>query len=136
MAEKYIRIHGKLIAVTEDVYYAYYHMGRQCRTQREKDGRRRIASYDALDTEDSLGVDLLVDEQSPAVEEVAILHILVEKLHRCLVQLPKSDQKLLRAIYFAGLSERQVAKNTGVHYMTIHDRKIRALRKLRKLMTQ
>ena len=51
MAEKYIKIHGKLIAVTEDIYYAYYHMGHQCRTQIEKEVRNRVASYDALDTE-------------------------------------------------------------------------------------
>ncbi len=50
MAEKYIRIRGKLVAVTEEVYYAYYHMGRQRRTQEEKNGRRQVASYDALDS--------------------------------------------------------------------------------------
>ena len=134
MAEKYIKIHGKLIAVTEEVYYTYYHMDRQRRTQVEKERRRRIASYDALDTEDCLGVDLLADKESTAVEETAMIHILAEKLHCCIEQLPKPDQKLLYAIYFMELSEREFAKREGQHYMTIHDRKIRALKKLREMM--
>lgn len=66
MAEKYIKIHGKLVAVTDEIYYTYYHMGRPRRTQEEKAGRRRIASYDALDTDDSLGIDLLVDHNTPS----------------------------------------------------------------------
>ncbi len=45
MAERYIRVCGKLVAVNEEVYYTYYHMSRQCRTQAEKDGRRQVASY-------------------------------------------------------------------------------------------
>lgn len=134
MAERYIRIHGKLIAVTEDVYYTYYHMGRQRRTQAEKDGRNRVASYDALDTDDGLGIDLLVDESSPSVEEIAIAHILADKLHRCLAQLPAAEQELLNALYFKGWSERMLAQQTGIHYMTIHDRKMRALKKLKKMM--
>lgn len=134
MAEKYIKVRGKLVAVTEDIYYAYYHMARQCRTQAEKDRRNRVASYDALDTDDGLGIELLVDEVSPGVEETVVSHILVEKLHRCLAQLPRAEQNLLSALYLQGWSERKLAECTGTPYMTIHDRKIRALKKLRKMM--
>ena len=134
MADRYIRIYGKLVAVTEDVYYTYYHMGRQRRTQTEKDGRNRVASYDALDTDDGLGIDLLVDETSPSVDEIVIANILAEKLHRCLKRLPRADQELINALYFKGWSERKVARHTGMHYMTIHDRKVRALKKLKKMM--
>lgn len=134
MAEKYIRIHGKLIAVNEDIYYAYYHMGRQRRTQAEKDGRNRVASYDALDTDDGLGVDLIVDDASPSVEETVLTKVMVEKLYRCLSQLPEAEQKLINAIFFDGWSEREFAKQTGTHYMTIHDRKVRALKRLKKMM--
>lgn len=136
MAEKYIRMHGRLIAVTDEVHYAYYHMSRQSRTQREKDRRHHTVSYDALDTADGLGIELLADEETPTVEEIVMLRILTEKLHHCLAQLPEQDQKLLHAIFFEGLSERELAKQAGIHYMTIHDRKTRAIKKLRKLMDQ
>lgn len=134
MAEKFIKIRGKLIAVTEDVYYTYYHMSRQRRTQAEKEERRRVASYDALDTNDGLGIDLLVDEESPSVEDTVIARVMAEKLHRCLALLPDRERSLLKKIYFGEMSERKVAQNLGIPCMTVHNRKIRALRKLRKMM--
>lgn len=136
MADKHIKIRGELVAVTEEVYYIYHHMGRQRRTQAEKDGRRRVASYDALDTNDGLGIDLLVDEASPGVEEAVIARIMSEKLHRCLALLPERDRSLLEKIYFEEMSERQVAQIIGIPQKTLHDRKIRALRKLRKMMVR
>ncbi len=136
MAEKYIRICGKLVAVTEEVYYAYYHMGRQCRTQTEKDSRRQVASYDALDTEDSLGVDLLIDTDSPSVEDTAIANVMAEKLHHCLALLPEGERTLLEKIFFSGMTERQAAQTLGMPNMTVHDRKIKALRTLRKMMVK
>ncbi len=136
MAERYIKIDDKLIEVTEEVYYAYYHMGRQCRTQAEKDCRRRIASYDALDTDDGLGIDLLVDRDPPSVEDTAIAKVMAEKLHRCLALLPEGERALLEKIYFSGMTERQAAQNLGIPCMTLHDRKIKALRTLKKMMTK
>ncbi len=136
MAEKYIRICGKLVAVTEEIYYTYYHMGRQRRTQAEKDGRRQVASYDALDTEDSLGIDLLVDRDSPSVEELAIANVMAEKLRRCLALLPEGERALLDKIYFSGQSEYAVAQTLGIPRMTVHNRKVKALCKLKKMMVQ
>lgn len=136
MAEKYIKIRGEQVAVTEEVYYAYHHMGRQRRTQAEKDERRRVISYDALDTNDGLGVDLLVDEESSGVEDAVIARIMSEKLHRCLALLPDRERSLLEKIYFEDMSERQVAQSLGIPCMTLHDRKVKAIRKLRKLMAK
>ncbi len=134
MAEKYIRVRGKLVAVTEEVYYAYYHMGRQRRTQAEKDGRRQVTSYDALDTEDSLGVDLLVDKDSPSVEELAIANVMTEKLSRCLALLPKGEQELLHALYFEGQSERKYAETIGITQNAVNKHRHKVLLKLRRLM--
>ncbi len=102
MAEKYIRIRSKLVTMSEEVYYTYYHMDRQRRTQAEKDGRRRIAFYEALDMDDGLGIDLLVDLDSPGVEDIAIAKVMAEKLHRCLARLPEGEHTLLEKIYFWG----------------------------------
>lgn len=136
MAEKYIKIRGKLVTVTKDVYYTYYHMGRQHRTQAEKDRRRRITSYDALDTDDSLGVDLLVDDRSPSVEEMAVNHILLEMLRQCIARLSPAEQKIISLLFFEELSEREAAQTLGIPHMTVHNRKIKALRKLRKMMSK
>lgn len=111
MAEKYIKLHGELIAVTEEVYYTYYHMERQSRTQAEKDRRHRIASYDALDTNEGLGIELLTDEYAPGVEDTAIANILTEELHRCLRQLPVADRGLLHALFLRASQSGSVPKS-------------------------
>lgn len=134
MAEKYIKIRGQLVAVTEEVYYAYYHMGRQSRTQAEKDSRRRIASYDALDTDELLGIDLLVDRDSPTVEDLAVTNVMVEKLHQCLPRLSKEDQEILFALFFDGKSEREYAKSLGITQVAVHKRCHKALAHLKKLL--
>ena len=43
-------------------------------------------------------------------------------------------KELILAIYFDGLTERQLASQTGLHYMTVHSRKIRILQKLKNLL--
>ena len=51
--EKYmINIQGKLIEVSEDVYYAYFRMERQERRQEEKQQKHGVVSYNALDNGD------------------------------------------------------------------------------------
>ena len=59
MAEKeryMIKIQGRLIEVSEDVYYAYFRMERQERWQDEKIREHEVVSYDALDNGETVGV--------------------------------------------------------------------------------
>ena len=58
--EKYlIKIQGKLIEVSEDVYYAYFRMERQERWQEEKKQEHEVVSYDAMDTEEACGESVI-----------------------------------------------------------------------------
>lgn len=60
--EKYlIRLHGKNIEVSEDVYYAYFQMARQERTQDEKLQRNHVVSYDAMDNEGMVSAEAFED---------------------------------------------------------------------------
>ena len=69
--EKYlIRLHGKDIDVSEDVYYAYFQMARQERTQDEKLQRNHVVSYDAMDNEGMVGAEAFEDLEAPRMEEL------------------------------------------------------------------
>ena len=63
---------------------------------------------------------------------MAIAHILQERLHQCLELLPPQDRELIHALYFEELSERQLAKRTGIPQRTINDRKRRVIAQLKK----
>ena len=135
MAEKYtVRVQGSLVEVTEEVYRAYYGIERHLLTLDEKDARNGKTLYSDLDTDEMLGEEMLPDTDAMSVEDAAIAHILRKRLQGALALLPSSERKLIDDIYFRNLSERQVSEKTGVHYMTVHNRKVRVLKKLAKLM--
>ena len=90
--EKYmINIQGNLIEVSKDVYYAYFHMERQERTQEEKKQRNEVMSYDALDDGETLGMENIADMSTPSMEDLAIAQELHDRLHHAVEALPKAD---------------------------------------------
>ncbi len=139
MAEKkayHIYIHHTLVSVSKEIYQVYY-SGKRCeKTLSEKDERNGLVSYDALDTGDILGEEMIPDVDAPSVEEIAVANVLHDKLRRCLALLPPAERELIEAIYFEGLSERQVSKQTSTPQKTVHDRKCKILAKLNILINQ
>ncbi|MFG6350309.1 MAG: sigma-70 family RNA polymerase sigma factor [Oscillospiraceae bacterium] len=130
----YINVPGALVEVSEGVYFAYYQEKRRGRTLREKDERNGTVSYDGLDTPELTGQEMIPDRGATSVEDAAIANILRDKLHRCLALLDEPDRQLIQALYFEGLSEREYATEAGLHYMTVHNRKARLLRQLKKMI--
>lgn len=130
----YIRLPKALIEVDEAVYQAYHQEKRRAKTLEEKDIRNGKVLYSNLDTAELSGEEMVPDRDGVTVENAAIANIFRGKLYSCLEQLPKSDQELIQALYFEGLSERQLAQRSGIHHMTIHSRKAAILRQLKKSM--
>ena len=129
-----VRSCGTLVPVTQEVYQAYYQAKRHDKTLCEKDERNGLVSYDGMDTEDILGEEMIPDRDAISVEDAAIANILRGKLRYCLTLLDAPDWELIHALYFEGMSERQLAKRTGIPQRTISDRKQRTLRTLKKLL--
>jgi len=127
-----IMISGRQIEVNQEIYQAYYGIERHTRTLDEKDQRHGLVLYSNLDTPELSGEAMIPDCDAVSTEDAAITRILCEKLHRCLVLLPESDRKLLQAIYFEGLSERELAEQSSVPQSTINDRRRRAIQRLKK----
>jgi len=101
MAEKfYIRVSGAKVEVTEEIYLTYYRSRRRDRAQRERDKYNGLVFYNSLDTDDTLGEEVIPDADVPSVEDLAVSNILHEKLNRCLALLPKAERELIDAIYF------------------------------------
>lgn len=137
MAEKKkyrIGIPKASVEVTQEVHYAYHSVERHLRTLNDKDKRNGKTSYDNLDSEDSLGEEMIPDRDAVSVEDAAIALVMRQQLHQALKLLPKPEQELIYAIYFQGLSERKLSQRMGIHYMTIHSRKVKILKKLRMLL--
>lgn len=132
--KNFIKIGNVLVEVTREVYDAYYSVERHMRTLNEKDDRNGTVPYSNLDTKETLGVEMLRDLTAESVEDEALLRVLSERLHYCLSHLPVSDQKLIQAIYFEDLSEREYARQVGLSQKGVNKRKHKILKKLRKMV--
>ena len=130
--EKYlIRLQGKLIEVSEDVYYAYFQMERQERTQEEKNQRNHVISYDALDNGETVGMESIVDLETPSMEDMAMAKELHDRLHHAIEALPRAERELIRAIYFEDMTEKEYARYTGMSQTGVSYRRRKILNKLR-----
>lgn len=129
-----IKVQGVLIDVTKEIYLTYYRMARRAKHLNEKDELHGVVSYNELDTDGLLGQETMPDLNSESVEDMATHTLMYEKLHQCLKLLSKSEQELIHALYFDGKSEHQLFRETGIPQKTIHNRKVRILRKLKNFM--
>ena len=69
-----------------------------------------------------------------SVDDAAVKNVMIEKMLTCLKQLDEEEHRLIIELFFGGKSERRVSGETGVPQRTIHDRKVKILAKLKKLM--
>jgi len=89
----------------------------------------REDSYDRLLEENR---QFAADDEG--VEDTAVKAVMIEKMLACLKLLTPEEQELIFELFFNGKSERRLSSETGIPFMTIHDRKKRILGKLKKLM--
>ena len=139
MAEEkkyYIKVQGELVEVSKDVYLTYYRMERKARCADERDQYNGTMLFSDLNAKELRVIEAFQDPNTDPVEEMVVASVMKEKLHHCLYILPQQERSMIYALYFEGLSERQLSDRMGIHFMTIHARKVRALQKLKKLMTK
>lgn len=76
MAEKevyIIKVEGELVEVSPEVYYAYFRMERQERGQEEKKQQNSVVSYDALDSDETVGFETIPDLTSPSLDDLMMM---------------------------------------------------------------
>lgn len=129
----YVNIDGNRIEVTHEIYHAYYSDERRERAQIEKKLRNDVMSYDALDTQRMVGLELMADETTPSMEDIAMANELRARLHRAINLLPKYERELIHAIYFDREAKKIYAERTGITVRGLNKRLNKILKKL-KLM--
>ena len=130
----FIRLHGKEIEVSEDVYYAYYRMERQERWQEEKKQEHDVVSYDAMDNGETVGAEAIRDLEAPSMEELAIARELSERLRYIVAALPRAERELIQAIYFEDIPVCDYAKRIGMTHRGVNKQRKKILSKLKILL--
>lgn len=131
--KRFIPLHGMLMEVTEADYRAFYRNIRRQRYIDEEAARNGAFSYNALDSEEMSGEDIIADI-SPLLDEQVSDKLLVETMLCCFSRLDEADRKLLAALYFEGKSERVLANELGITHQAVNKRRQKIITKLRALM--
>ena len=129
-----VRVRGKPVMVTQEVYQTCHQTRRYAKTLYEKDARHNLVSYDGMDTENTLGIETISDPAAPSVEDIVIDKMHREKLWLCLSQLTKSEWSLIYALFYEQKTERECAKIFDISQNAVNKRRHKILAKLRRLM--
>lgn len=133
-AEKFfLPLYGMLMEVTAETYKAYYKDKRRQKYIDERSLLNGDVSYDALDTDETLGAEVFADKKTD-VEAAVINKMTVAELRKAFLLLSPDERKLITAIYIQNLTEREYAKQKGVYHNAVHKRKLRILEKLKKFL--
>ena len=128
-----IRIDNQLVEVSEEMYREYYRMQNHEDYLARRDREKGLAYYHALDGDGVLGADIIQDESKDILGDVLKKEERTA-LEEALNQLKQRDRQLIEELYFNERTEHELAKMLGVRQQTIHEKKVRILRILRKII--
>nr|WP_319489739.1 sigma factor-like helix-turn-helix DNA-binding protein [uncultured Caproiciproducens sp.] len=120
------------VEVSEAIYRAY-HKEREAERYQNKLIRQNELSLERF-REDGVNVDYLIVRVQPDIVDKLIYQEQLEALWIALQSLPEDERTLIDELFFNNKSERMLAAELGIATMTLHDRKHRILRKLKKLL--
>ncbi|HBF7768569.1 sigma-70 family RNA polymerase sigma factor [Clostridioides difficile] len=129
----FIPVQGCLIETEQSHYVEFYRDKERWRYLKKLDTDNSLLSLEAFEDNDDSRIDFIADE-AVNVEESIIHKMMLDKLKSALNLLSESEQALIQAMFFEGLSERELAKKEGVNHNAVHKRKIRILTKLKKII--
>ncbi len=129
----FLPLHGCLLEVPFEDYRKAYQAKRRQRYICEEAELHGEVSYQALDSEDMNGEEIIRDIYTD-VESEAITHVLLIKLRKALRQLTEMELELINTLYFEETSEREYAAVLGISQRGLNKRRHKVLDKLRMLI--
>ncbi len=95
-----------------------------------KSSQKQMAKGNRLDT---VSIELITEDGWEQTDVVVIVEEQdeYERLHKAIATLTQEQQALIHAVYFQGVSQREIAKAEGVSDMAIRDRLKRIYKKLK-----
>ena len=133
MDKLFIPIQGCLLEVVREQYTEFYRDKERWRYLKKLDTKNSLLSLEGFtDSEDNV-LDFIVDE-AVDVSETVVHAVMLDRLKAVLPLLSDGEQALIQAIFFDGLSEREVGLRLGLTQSVVNKRKAKILAKLRKMI--
>lgn len=129
----FLPLHGMLMEARPEDYRKFYQAERRWKYLMEQSAANSDTSYDMLTTEELCGENT-IEDHSLSVEDIVEMKVMVEKLQNCLHELSPEEWQLIEAIYYQGLTEKEIALKEGISQVAVHKRKHKILDKLKKIL--
>ena len=107
MDKLFIPIQGCLLEVVREQYTDFYRDKERWRYLQKLDTKNRLLSLDGFTDSEGNPLDFITDE-AVDIAETVVNAVMVDRLKAALPLLSDSEQELIQAIFFDGLSEREV----------------------------
>ncbi len=129
----FIPIQGCLLEVAREQYTDFYRDKERWRYLQKLDTKNSLLSLDGFMDDEGNALDFIAYE-SADVKKAVIHAVMLDRLKTALPLLSDSEQALIQAIFFDGLTEREVGFRLGMTQSVINKRKAKILAKLRKII--
>ena len=133
MDKLFIPVQGCLLEVVREQYTDFYRDKERWRYLQKLDTNHSLLSLEGFMGSEGNALDFLVDE-TVDIAETVVHALMVDRLKAALPLLSDSEQALIRAIFFEGLSEREVGARLGITQSVVNKHKAKILMKLRKII--
>ena len=130
---RFIPLHGMLMEVSEGDYKAFYKDKRRQKYLDERSRDKGDFLYDMLTTDEFNGEDILVDTVADTAGQ-AEKNVLVDKLHKAVLQLPVDEQELITLHFQKGFTQVDLAKILGINQSNVCRKISKVVEKLKFLM--
>ena len=128
----YLRVGNTVFPVSEQGYREYYHELERRKYIRRLEKGKKLSYEQAL--EDELPLERLGAEEIPSPEDEVELKILIERLLEAIELLEEDEKRLIRQLFFNGLTAREIARKRGITHRAILKQRNRILAKLKKIL--
>ena len=128
----FIPVQGCLIEVVREQYTDFYRDKERWRYLQKLDAKNSLLSLDGFVDSEGNALDFIAE--TAGVEETVIHSMMLDRLNAALLLLSDDERALIRAIFFDGVSTKEIAKMENVDQSTVNRHKLKILAKLRKIM--
>ncbi len=123
MDKLFIPIQGCLLEVVREQYTDFYRDKERWRYLQKLDTKNRLLSLDGFTDSEGNPLDFITDE-AVDIAETVVNAVMVDRLNAALPLLSDSEQELIQAIFFDGLSEREVGARLGITQSVVNKRMV------------
>lgn len=127
----FINLGYAIMETTEDNYLSYYKDWARERYINRLDKQNQLLSFDALDSDEFNGSDIVVDS-SENFEDVIDRKLMAQRLPELISRLNEAEKELIIDYYFRNISEREMEQKLGIPRKTLCYRRIQILKRLKK----